>query len=136
MRFLVDANVASEPTRQQPDRRALTWLHRHELECAVNPIILAEIQIGILRLPASRRRRLLEGWFDDAIRALAVLDINAETAEIWAALVAELQRKGRAMPVKDSLIAATARQHDLTVATRNVADYRYAGVKVVNPFAT
>ncbi len=136
MRFLVDANVASEPTRQQPDRRALAWLHRHELECAVNPIILAEIQIGILTLPASRRRRLLEDWFDDAIRALDVLDINAETAEIWAALVAELRRKGRAMPVKDSLIAATARQHDLTVATRNVADYRYAGVKIVNPFAT
>lgn len=136
MRFLVDANVASEPTRQQPDRRALAWLHRHELECVVNPIILAEIQIGILRLAASRRRRLLQDWFDDAVRALEVLEINAETAEIWAALVTDLQRKGRAMPVKDSLTAATARQHGLVVATRNVADYRYSGVKIVNPFAT
>jgi predicted nucleic acid-binding protein len=48
--------------------------------------------------------------------------------------LAELRRKGRAMPIKDSLIAASARQHDMTIATRNVDDYRFAGVRIVNPF--
>jgi toxin FitB len=61
-------------------------------------------------------------------------DLDAGTARIWAGLLAELKRAGRAMPVKDSLIAATARQHRLTVATRNVGDYRHSGVAIVNPF--
>lgn len=39
------------------------------------------------------------------------------------------------MPVKDSLIAATALTHGLTVATRNARDFKKAGVKVVDPFA-
>jgi toxin FitB len=49
-------------------------------------------------------------------------------------MLAALSRQGRSMPVTDSLIAATARQYDLTVATRNTRDYRHAGVRLVNPF--
>jgi predicted nucleic acid-binding protein len=59
---------------------------------------------------------------------------EAETGLRWAALLASLRAAGRAMPVKDSLIAATALVHDLVVATRNRADFDKAGVKVVNPF--
>ena len=101
----------------------------------VNPIILAELEYGILLLPAGRRRTRLEKWFSAGVKTLPVLDLDAGTAKVWAELLAELKRKGRAMPIKDSLIAATARQYRLTVATRNVNDYRYAGVAMVNPFA-
>jgi toxin FitB len=134
VKFLVDANVVSEPTKQQPNPRAVDWLERHKPDCAVNPIVLGEIQYGILLLPAGRRRRALLQWFDDAIRAIHVIDVDAKTAIEWAGLLAELRRKGREMPVKDSLVAATARQYGLAMATRNVADYRHAGVKIVNPF--
>ena len=63
-----------------------------------------------------------------------MLDFDAETASTWAQLLARLKKHGLAMPVTDSQIAATALHHDLTVATRNVVDYRHAGVSVVNPF--
>jgi toxin FitB len=53
---------------------------------------------------------------------------------VWAKLLANLRRKGRAIPIKDSLIAVTAKQHGLTVVTGNAADFRYAGVPIVNPF--
>ncbi|BBO35396.1 PIN domain-containing protein [Lacipirellula parvula] len=135
MRYLVDANVVSEATRQEPDRKVMSWLVSNELACAVNPIILGEIEFGILALPSGKRRKNLQEWFCDAVRALQVLEMDAATGSEWAILLAELKRKGRAMPVKDSLIAATARQHKLTVATRNLADYKYAGVALVNPFA-
>lgn len=134
MRFLVDANIISEPTRAMPNPRVLAWLEAHQSACAVNPIILGEIEYGILLLPAGPRRRRLLQWFEDAIRALDVIDLDAATAAEWARLLAALRRKGRAMPINDSLIAASARQHGLTVATRNVADYRHARVAVVNPF--
>jgi predicted nucleic acid-binding protein len=68
------------------------------------------------------------------VNHIPILDLDADTGRVWAGLLAEVRSKGRAMPVKDSLVAATARQHHLTVATRNTADFAHAGVKVVNPF--
>ncbi len=63
-----------------------------------------------------------------------VVEIDASTAAVWAKLLADLKRKGRAMPIKDSLVAATAKQHGFAVATRNTTDFRHAVVPVVNPF--
>jgi hypothetical protein len=132
--FLVDADVLSEATKPQPAPSVNDWLRVHERRLVVNPIVLGELEYGILLLPAGRRRTRLQKWFAEGARKLFVLDIDADTASVWAELLAELKRKGRAMPLKDSLIAATARQHRLTVATRNVSDYRHAGVLLVNPF--
>ena len=100
----------------------------------INPIILGELEYGILLLPAGRKRTRLHQWFVGGARQLNVVALDAATAARWAQLLAELRRKGRAMPIKDSLIAATARQHGVTIATRNTTDYRHAGVTVVNPF--
>lgn len=134
MKFLVDANVLSEPTKPAPDARVVEWLRRHERDLAVNPIILGELEYGILLLPASRRRARLEQWFTDGVQRLRVLDFDTATAAAWARLLAKLKKKGHAMPIKDSLIAATALAHGLTVATRNANDFRNAGVAVENPF--
>jgi len=134
MDFLVDANVLSEATKPEPTLSVIDWLGAHERHLVVNPIILGELEYGILLLPAGRRRTRLQKWFADGAKKLYVLDMDADTANVWAELLAELKRKGRAMPLKDSLIAASARQHQLTVVTRNINDYRYAGVALVNPF--
>jgi predicted nucleic acid-binding protein len=134
VKFLVDANVLSEPTKAMPDQRCLEWLKHHEREIAVDPVILGEIRFGILLLPKGRRRRTLEQWFDSGVQLLERLPWEAETGLRWAALLARLRQSGRAMPIKDSLIAATALVHELTVATRNRSDFEKAGVKVVDPF--
>ena len=136
MTFLVDANVLSEPTKTTPNQRCLEWLKRHEREIAVDPIVLGEIRFGILLLAKGRRRRKLERWFDAGVQLLQCLPWEAETGLRWAELLATLRRSGRAMPIKDSLIAATALVHGLTVATRNRSDFEKAGVKVVDPFHT
>lgn len=134
MKYLVDANVLSEPTKPAPDARVVEWLRHHERDLAVNPIILGELEYGILLLPAGRRRARLEDWFIAGARRLRVLDFDTASASAWAHLLARLKKKGHAMPIKDSLIAATALAHGLTVATRNTNDFRNAGVKVENPF--
>jgi predicted nucleic acid-binding protein len=134
VQYLVDANVLSEPTRPRPADIVVEWLQAHEAEVAVNPIILGELEYGILLLPAGHRRRRLEKWFAAGAKLLHILPLGAETAAEWARLLFDLKRRGRTMPVKDSLIAATARQHDLTVVTRNIADFAYAGVKLLDPF--
>ena len=132
--FLVDADVLIEMTKPRPSPAVVEWLRDNDDQNAVSPIVLGEVEFGIITLPHGRRRTRLEQWFNDGVATLPVLEIDAQTAQIWAALTAELRRKGRAMPVNDSLIAATARQHGLTIATRNLRDYRYAGVPLVNPF--
>jgi predicted nucleic acid-binding protein len=133
--YLVDANVLSEPTKSAPDLRVIEWLRRNEREIAVDPVILGEVQFGILLLPKGRRRSRLEHWFEAGVRRLHCLAWEAETGLRWAGLLARLRASGHAMPIKDSLIAATALVHGLTIATRNRSDFEKAGVKLVDPFA-
>jgi toxin FitB len=135
VKFLVDANVLSEPTKPAPDSKVVDWLRRNERELAVDPIILGEIRFGIHLLPAGKRRQQLEHWFKAGVSNIVCLPVDAAVGMRWAKLLAELRTRGHAMPLKDSLIAATALVHDLTIVTRNVSDFKKAGVKVVNPFA-
>lgn len=134
MKYLVDANVLSELTRKVPEPRVVAWLRRHEADLAVSPIVLGEIEYGILLLPAGRRRTRLQHWFASGIQRMRSLDLDRAAASAWARLLARLRKAGHAMPLKDSLIAATALAHDLAVATRNVRDFRYAGVRLEDPF--
>jgi hypothetical protein len=133
--YLVDANVLSEATKPDPDERVVEWLRSNELEIAVDPIILGEVRFGILLLPRGRRRSRLERWFEEGVRRLQCIPWEASTGLRWAELLAALRTSGRAMPIKDSLIAATALSHELAIATLNRRDFDAAGVTVVDPAA-
>jgi predicted nucleic acid-binding protein len=133
--YLVDANVLSEPTKPSPNAKVVDWLLRHEPELAVDPIILGEIQFGIYLLPLGKRRRRLQTWFESGVARMVCLPWTAEIGLRWARLVADLRAAAKAVSIKDSLIAATALHHNLTIATRNTRDFADAGVQLVNPFA-
>jgi predicted nucleic acid-binding protein len=134
VKYLVDANVLSEVTKPSPAPGVLAWLTRHEADVLVDPIVLGELELGIVRLPKGRKRTELEQWFTATMAGVPCLPFTAQTAGRWARLVADLQRRGVAMPIKDSLIAATALTHHLTVVTRNTRDFKLAGVPLVDPF--
>ena len=136
MMFLVDANVLSEATKPSPEPAVLKWLEAHEPDLAVDPVILGEIRYGILQLPAGRRRQRLEQWFAEGVERIHCLTWDAATGLGWAKLLADLRAAGRAMPIKDSLIAATALHHGCPIVTRNRRDFEKAGVDVIDPFAT
>lgn len=133
MRYLVDANVLSEATKPSPDRHVVEWLTRAERELVVDPIILGELRFGILLLPHGKRRNRLERWFSEGAARLHCVAWDAGTGLRWAELLSDLRAAGRAMPIKDSLIAATALTHDLTIATLNLRDFEAAGVPLIDP---
>ena len=100
MKFLVDSNVLSEPTKPAPETRVVEWLRTHEHELAVSPIILGELEYGILLLPASRRRTRLEQWFAAGVQRMRILDFDTAVAAQWARLLAKLKKRGQRCPLK------------------------------------
>ena len=134
MKYLVDANVLSEPTKPSPDPRVVHWLQAHEPDIAVDPVILGELCFGILILPRGKKRMALERWFNAGVGRLHCLPWDADTGLKWAELLARLRKTGTAMPIKDSFIAATAIVYGLAVVTRNRVDFAKAGVRVIDPF--
>lgn len=135
MRYLVDVNVLSEPTRPAPNPRVVEWLATHEADLVVDPVILGELSAGVLALPAGRKRQRLEQWFSDVVGVIECVPWDTAVGLRWARLVVALRRKGTPIPILDSMIAATALEHGFTVATRNSRDFVAAGVDVVDPFA-
>ncbi len=136
MKYLVDANVLSELAKPLPEPLVVEWLRTHESEIAVDAVILGELRFGILILPPGKKRTALKRWFDAGAKRLHCLSWDAETGLRWAELLARLRKTGRTMPIKDSLIAATAIVHDLAVVTRNLTDFAKAGVRIVDPFTS
>jgi toxin FitB len=135
LRHLVDANVLSEATKPDPDDRVVEWLRRHERSIAVDPVVLGEVRFGILLLARGARRTRLERWFEQGVRWIECLQWDAAVGLRWAELLADLRRHGRPMSIKDSLIAATALTHDLSIATLNQRDFEPARVRLVDPSA-
>jgi toxin FitB len=115
VKYLVDANVLSEPTRPAPMPGVVEWPRRNEREIAVDPVVLGELKFGILLLPRGKRRSSLEHGSRRALGGFFSLPWEARTGLQWGRLLAMLRAAVRAMPIKDSLIAATALVHDLTV---------------------
>jgi len=134
MTYLVDANILSEPTKPKPDAKVVAWLIANEGDFVVDSVILGEIAIGILVLPPGRKRARLERWFEAVADRIDCLAWDAAISRRWAQLIAHLRKKGHTLPVLDSMIAATALAHGLTVATHNVRDFQKAGVSVLDPF--
>ncbi len=95
----------------------------------------ANCDSGFSSFAKEKKRTALERWFDAGVGRLHCLAWDADTGLRWAELLARLRATGKAMPIKDSLIAATAAVHGLAVATRSRADFVNAGVRVVDPFA-
>jgi len=134
--YLVDTNIYSEPVKPNPVPKVVEWLRRHERELYVSTVTIGEIRRGIERLPEGKRKTQLRAWLQTLCDCMKgrVLSFNTSTAHVWGQLKAKWDKSGISVPSLDSLIAATAQRHGLTVVTKNTSDFDKAGVKVLNPF--
>jgi predicted nucleic acid-binding protein len=135
--YLVDTNVLSELAKPKPEPLVVAWLRDHEPDLYLSTITVGELRRGIESLPAGKRKTALQSWFTGLCKRMEgrILSFNTSTAHIWGQKMAAWDKKGTPVPSLDSQIAATAYRHNLTVVTRNVADFKNTGVKLFNPFA-
>jgi toxin FitB len=135
MSWLIDTDVLSEPTKKSPNPRVVQWLEKHKLEVYTSSHVIAELQAGIAQLPDGTKKRALQNWLNRLLEAMEgrILNFNTTVATVWGLQEAEFSVQACPMPMPDSFIAATARRHNLTIVTRNLADYTRPGVNVLNP---
>jgi predicted nucleic acid-binding protein len=136
MRCLLDTCVVSELTRPKPDAELARWFaSEHPEDLHLSAITIGEIRRGVAQLAPGRRRAALTAWTDRLSRSFAgrILPVDEAVAARWAEIAARAERSGKPKPLADGLIAATAVQHDLTIATRCVDDFEPFGASIFNP---
>lgn len=130
--YLLDTNVVSESVKRRPDANVVSWL-ASDPSSYLSALTIGELLRGVMGLRAKEpeRAQQLESWVHALCAGYAsrILAIDEAVMERWAALPAH-----RTLPTIDSLIAATALAHGLTVATRNTRDFTDSGVAVFDPF--
>ena len=134
MSFLLDTNVVSELQKKEPNAHVVAWLKGvADGELYLSVLVLGEARYGIelRRRRDPRHAAALERWHDELIAMYAgrILDVDLRITEAWGRL-----RAPRPLPATDSLLAATALVHDLTLVSRNVKQLEGTGVGLLNPF--
>lgn len=139
MNVLLDTNVVSELRKPTAAASVLQWIDGlDEDRIFLSVVTLAEIRAGIARLGEGRQRTNLTRWLDvDLPQRFAgrILAVDVASAIIWGDLIVAARRTGLALTAMDGMIGATARAHGLTLATRNVRDFRDLGIELVNPWS-
>jgi predicted nucleic acid-binding protein len=136
--FLLDTNIPSEFRNPRPAPQVVQWLDSiAEDSVFISVVTLGEIRKGCELLEVGKRREGLERWLEVEVRAWfqdRILPVTESIAERWGRLEAKRRRLGQPLNTADGQIAATALEHGLTLATRNLNDFRDLGVTLFNPW--
>ncbi len=138
MTFLLDTCVVSEAARPLPEPRVAAWMDAQDpLPMYLSAVSVGELIQGISRLRDKSRADALRSWVTEKLLPRfegRILRIDLAVAQAWGELRGTAMANGRTPAVIDSMIAATAHVHGLTVVTRNTKDFSPLGINVVNPW--
>lgn len=135
MKYLLDTNVLSEVRKGSNTHPAVRkwWSETDFLEIHVSVMVLGEIRQGVERLRGKNPQKAqeIERWLQSMTNTLGarLLVVNHKIADVWGRMGVK-----RTLPLVDSILAATAVAHELTLVTRNTKDIQDTGVSYLNPF--
>jgi len=136
--WLLDTNILSELRRPKPEPKVVAFIAAQPLELLyISTVTLAEIRFGIELLPDAARRSELNDWLTHKVRPMfeqRALPVTEDIMLKWRLLVEEGRKAGHTFSQPDLIIAATGQHHDLTIVSRDTADYLKARVPILNPW--
>jgi len=137
MNFLLDTCTISEPKQKRPNKKVLEWLDaQDESKLYLSVLTIGEIRKGITRLESSRKKAELEKWLEKLRNRFSrrILTLSERTLLVWGKMYGEYEKKGVVRPAFDSLLEATALEHDLIFVTRNAKNFQNSQVTILNPW--
>jgi hypothetical protein len=136
--IILDTNIVSELMRPAPERMVLQWFSSQAVEdLHVTSVTVAEILYGIELISSSRRRDVVRAGADKMFGDVftdRILTFEDRAALAFSQIASSRRRQGKSMSGTDAQIAAIARVHGATLATRNTYIFEGCGVKLVNPW--
>ncbi len=135
MSYLADTNAVSEFSKKLPNQKVLDWFAAQAEESLfLSVITIGEIEKGIAKISDPIGKAKYEIYLENLVLRFdrRILPISLKIGRRWGKLFGTLQKTGRVLPNWDSLIAATALEHDLTIITRNTDDFTSTGARVLN----
>lgn len=139
MSYLIDTCCISELVKKRPNPNVVKWFSDQDELCLyISVITFGELRKGIEKLPTSKKKNELHRWVKEDLTHRfknRILDIDLKVVNQWGEMLATAEKRGNPLPAMDSLIAATALVHELSVVTRNTKDMEGSGADVINPWA-
>ena len=126
IRFLLDTNTLSEPTKPSPNAQVMRLLVENSGQIATATVAYHELVFGYVRMKKSRKRREVEAYINRNVEGVLQLFPYCDAAARWHADErARLEKQGKTPPYVDSQIAAIAAVNNLTLVTRNITDFQH-----------
>jgi predicted nucleic acid-binding protein len=135
--IVLDTNVISESARPLPNPLVVDWINSRDFDLRITTITLAEMAFGIQKTPEAERSKRLANFLEQTRKHFhgRIFSFDEEAAMIYGEIMGKASLNGRPMSIPDGMIAAIAIRHGATLATRNVKDFEFLKLKVVNPWA-
>ena len=136
IRYLLDTNIISEPTRPKPNKHVIDKINAHTYEIALTSISWHELLYGLYRLSESDKQQFLEAYmYHVVLPSMPILEYDQHAAEWHALERTRLVAKGETPPFSDGQIAGIAATQGLILVTRNTSDFeRFKGLHIENWF--
>jgi toxin FitB len=137
MSFLIDTNVISETVRPRPNRAVLNWIaDQDKSRLNLSSVTVGEVRRGIERLPSGAKKAHLQTWLEELRFKFSgrILPLMEATFSIWGKMFVGFEAKGLVRTLLDSMMGATALEHDLIFVTRNVRNFQGSSATILNPW--
>lgn len=133
--YLLDTNIISELGRPEPQKSVVDFVASTPIAW-LSTITLHELEYGIALMPEGSRQKAIKQVVSELVSAYGdyIIPVEQQEAQEAALLRATMKQQGKVLHLADSLIAGTAKAHNLIVVTRNIKDFEGLGIQLNNPF--